>query len=276
MRKFIKVANDPHEYKIAKFLIGFVFQGIYSFTPEDYRELMPLLENNDDLLQKLELQGLSDRKIVDQIYHLIQQIINKAQSIILSKKPELIENLSKKIEPKLYELEQLLYQDVRSQEFLERSQTFTPLPDPDNIPKTDKDYRDVFNMPWRDVMRNVRTNSSKKFVKTSLLETKERNEPKEQQLEEVRKNLHSNIFQDLKKFHKVNENHIEQKLTEKHTGSYDTFFEDLLDKCGLYARKNQNNDKSLGFMVDTTNKGVDLDFVQKQLEKRRYNINGPK
>ena len=270
MSKFIKVANDPHEYKIAKFLIGFVFQGIYSFTPEDYRELMPLLENNDDLLQKIDSQNITDRKIIDQIYHLFQQIINKAQSIILSKKPELEENLSKKIEPKLKELEHWLYQilsdNVKNQKFLENLEAV----------RKDKSNPDVFNMPWRDVLKHVRTNSSKKFVKTSLLETKERNEPKEQQLEEVRKNLHSNIFQDLKKFHKVNENHIEQKLTEKHTGSYDTFFEDLLDKCGLYARKNQNNDKSLGFMVDTTNKGVDLDFVQKQLEKRRYNINGPK
>lgn len=109
----------------------------------------------------------------------------------------------------------------------------------------------------------------KKFIKVALLQQKERLEEQEIQLEEVRTNQSSNLFTDLQKFHKVNENHIEQQLESKRTDSYDEFFENLLDKAGLYSRKNQNNNQSLGFMIDSVNKGVDENFIEKQLENKR-------
>lgn len=110
----------------------------------------------------------------------------------------------------------------------------------------------------------------KKFIKVALLEQKERLEQQEIQLEETRKNSPSNLFSDLQKFHKVDENHIETQLENKRTDSYDEFFENLLDKAGLYSRKNQDGNKSLGFMIDSVNKGVDENFIEKQLQKRRY------
>ena len=111
----------------------------------------------------------------------------------------------------------------------------------------------------------------KKFIKVALLQEKERLEQKETQLEEVRTNQSSNIFNELQNSHNVNENHIEIKLEPQRTDSYDEFFENLLDKAGLYSRKHQENNQSLGFMIDTVNKGVDENFIEQQLEKRRHN-----
>lgn len=110
----------------------------------------------------------------------------------------------------------------------------------------------------------------KKFIKVALLEEKERLEHQEIQLEETRTNSSSNLFLDLQKFHKVDENHIEIQLEKKRTDSYDEFFENLLDKAGLYSRKNSDENKSLGFMIDSVNKGVDENFIEKQLEKKRF------
>jgi hypothetical protein len=110
----------------------------------------------------------------------------------------------------------------------------------------------------------------KKFVKVALLEQKQRLDAQEIQLEEVRTNKTYNSLSDgLAKFHKVNENHIEKQLEKNRTGSYDEFFENLLDEAGLYSRKNNKNDKPLGFMVDHTTKGVVETFIEQQLDKKR-------
>lgn len=112
----------------------------------------------------------------------------------------------------------------------------------------------------------------KKFVKVALLDVKERTDAQEIQLEEVRTDKTYNSLNDgLAKFHKVNEDHIEKQLEKNRTGSYDEFFEKLLDEAGLYSRKNSANDKPLGFMIDTVTKGVDQNFIEKQLKSRRVN-----
>ena len=112
----------------------------------------------------------------------------------------------------------------------------------------------------------------KKFVKVALLDVKERTDAQEIQLDEVRTDKTYNSLSDgLAKFHKVSEDHIENQLEKNRTGSYDEFFEKLLDEAGLYSRKNSANDKPLVFMIDTVTKGVDQNFIEKQLKSRRVN-----
>ena len=52
--------------------------------------------------------------------------------------------------------------------------------------------------------------------------------------------------------------------------SFNYFFEDLLDKAGLYSRKG-SYDQPLGFMVESTNKGVDERHIQDKLKSRHTN-----
>ena len=110
-----------------------------------------------------------------------------------------------------------------------------------------------------------------KFIKTALLQTKERMEPQEEQLDEVRTGeTYENLNDALSKSHDEVTKHIEERLQKLHHGEYDDFFEDLLNKAGLYSRKGAY-DKPLGFMVDTTNKGVDERHIQEKLKSRHTN-----
>ncbi len=110
-----------------------------------------------------------------------------------------------------------------------------------------------------------------KFIKTALLQTKERMDTQEEQLEEVRTGDSYETLQDgLNKHHDEVTTHLQERLQKLHQNEYDEFFEDLLDKAGLYSRKG-SYDQPLGFMVDSTNKGVDERHIQKQLKSRHTN-----
>jgi len=110
-----------------------------------------------------------------------------------------------------------------------------------------------------------------KFIKTALLQQKERMNSKEEQLEEVRTGEPTETKQDgLNKQHNEVTEHIQDRLKKLHHNEYDEFFEDLLDKAGLYSRKG-SYDKPLGFMVDSTNKGVDERHIQQKLKSRHTN-----
>jgi hypothetical protein len=110
----------------------------------------------------------------------------------------------------------------------------------------------------------------KKFIKVALLQQKERLQEQELQLDEVRTGeSYSSLSDGLEQSHKVIEEHIELQLAKKHSDPYDEFFESLLDKAGLYSRKNDKGEKTLGFMVDSTNKGIDERFIQEQLDSKR-------
>jgi hypothetical protein len=110
-----------------------------------------------------------------------------------------------------------------------------------------------------------------KFIKTALLQQKERMENQEEQLEEVRTGESYETLQDgLNKQHNEVTKHIEDRLKKLHHDEYDEFFEDLLDKAGLYSRKG-SYDQPLGFMVESTNKGVDERHIQEKLKSRHTN-----
>jgi hypothetical protein len=109
-----------------------------------------------------------------------------------------------------------------------------------------------------------------KFIKVALLKQKERFEQQELQLEEVRTGeSYTSLSEGLEKSHKVIEEHIELQLAKKHSDPYDVAFEELLDKAGLYSRKNNKDDKPLAFMVDSNNKGIDERFIEEQLNIKR-------
>lgn len=110
-----------------------------------------------------------------------------------------------------------------------------------------------------------------KFIKTALLQSKERMEPQEEQLNEVRTGeTYESLNDGLSEAHNEVTKHIEKRLQKLHQNEYDEFFEDLLDKAGLYSRKG-SYDKPLGFMVDSTNKGVDERHIQEKLKSRHTN-----
>ena len=110
-----------------------------------------------------------------------------------------------------------------------------------------------------------------KFIKTALLQQKERMETQEEQLDEVRTGeTYSSLSDALSQQHHEINQHIENRLKKLHHSETDEFFEDLLDKAGLYSRKG-SYDQPLGFMVDSTNKGVDERHIQEKLKSRHTN-----
>ena len=110
-----------------------------------------------------------------------------------------------------------------------------------------------------------------KFIKTALLKQKERMEPQEEQLNEVRTGeTYQSLNDALSDSHEEVTKHIQERLQKLHHGEYDDFFEDLLNKAGLYSRKG-SYDQPLGFMVESTNKGVDERHIQDKLKSRHTN-----
>lgn len=108
-----------------------------------------------------------------------------------------------------------------------------------------------------------------KFVKTALLKVKERNEPQEQQLEEVRTDTaYKSLNDGLEKSHTNLETSLTDRLEAHYKKTYEKFYEELLDDAGLYSRKD-SYDKPLGFMVDTNNKGVNEETLEKQLKSKK-------
>ncbi len=111
----------------------------------------------------------------------------------------------------------------------------------------------------------------KKFIKTALLDVKERTEPKEIQLDEVRTDTpYTSLNDGLKKSHTNTESSLTDRLEQHYQKSYEKFYEDLLDDAGLYKRKG-SYDQPLGFMVDSCHKGVDEKHIQEKLKKRHTN-----
>ena len=112
----------------------------------------------------------------------------------------------------------------------------------------------------------------KKFIKVALLENKERLDAQEIQLEEVRTNkTYSSINDALEQQHKNINKSITESLNKKFNDPDNEFFENLLDQAGLYSRQYNKNNKTLGFMVDSTNKGVDERHIQEKLKERHTN-----
>lgn len=108
-----------------------------------------------------------------------------------------------------------------------------------------------------------------KFIKTALLKVKERNEPQETQLDEVRTDVPYETLNDgLEKSHTNLETSLSDRLEAHYKKTYEKFYEELLDDAGLYSRKG-SYEKPLGFMVDTNNIGVNEETLEKQLKSKR-------
>ena len=112
------------------------------------------------------------------------------------------------------------------------------------------------------------------FVKTALLDVKERDGSRQEQLEEVRTGEpYDNLFDGVKsKNTGVDENVREIQLKPKQTGaSQDAVREILLGDAGLYGRRVKDEEvrKSLTELVDEVNHGVPSEILQKQLSNHR-------
>jgi ssDNA-binding Zn-finger/Zn-ribbon topoisomerase 1 len=112
------------------------------------------------------------------------------------------------------------------------------------------------------------------FVKTALLDVKERDGSRQEQLEEVRTGEpYDNLFDGVKsKNTGVDENVREIQLKPKQTGaSQDAVREILLGDAGLYGRRVKDEEvrKSLTELVDEVNHGVPSEVLQKQLSNHR-------
>jgi len=115
-----------------------------------------------------------------------------------------------------------------------------------------------------------------KFVKTALLDVKERLEDRNTQLDEVRSGEGyegQSIYDAISAQHKP-ENNVtrEESLKDKRTGKgADDVKEKLLADAGLYGRKVKNEDvmKSLFTLIDEVNKGVPTEVIEKRLQECR-------
>ena len=115
-----------------------------------------------------------------------------------------------------------------------------------------------------------------KFVRTALLDVKERLEDRNTQLDEVRsgegyegKSRYDALSEQHKPEHDVTR---EESLRDKRTGKgADDVKEKLLADAGLYGRKVKNEDvmKSLFTLIDEVNKGVPTEVLEKRLQECR-------
>jgi hypothetical protein len=112
------------------------------------------------------------------------------------------------------------------------------------------------------------------FVKTALLDVKERLDDREKQLDEVRSGESYNDLQDgvrSKNTGAVNEVK-EKQLAPKQTGaSQDAVREILLGDAGLYGRRVKDEEvrKTLHQLVEEVNHGVPTEVLEKQLSNHR-------
>ena len=108
------------------------------------------------------------------------------------------------------------------------------------------------------------------FVKTALLDVKDRDGSRQEQLDEVRKGeSYDNLVDGVKsKNTGVDENVREVQLKSKHTGAgQDAVKEILLGDAGLYGRRVKDEEvcKSLTELVDEVTHGVPTEVLEKQL-----------
>ena len=111
-----------------------------------------------------------------------------------------------------------------------------------------------------------------KFIKTALLEQKERLEQQEVQLEEVRKGeLYKSLQDGLSKHHKtIDPKNFEDLFSSVRKGNPSDPIEVQLAKKGLYSHKNIEQDKTFTEILEEIEKGFPEDIIETQLEPRRY------
>lgn len=111
-----------------------------------------------------------------------------------------------------------------------------------------------------------------KFIKTALLQQKERLEQQELQLEEVRKGeLYKSLHDGLRKDHKeINPKNFEDLFSSVRKGNPSDPIEIQLSKKGLYSHKNIEQDKTFTEILEEIEKGFPEEIIEIQLEPRRY------
>lgn len=111
-----------------------------------------------------------------------------------------------------------------------------------------------------------------KFIKTALLQQKERLEQQEVQLEEVRKGeLYTSLQEGLSKQHKqIDPKNFEDLFSSVRKGNPSDPIEIQLAKKGLYSHKNIDTDKTFTEILEEIEKGFSEDIIEIQLEPRRY------
>jgi hypothetical protein len=112
------------------------------------------------------------------------------------------------------------------------------------------------------------------FVKTALLDVKERDGSRQEQLEEVRSGMpYENLQDGVKSKNTGTVNEVREKQLEpKQTGaSQDAVREILLGNAGLYGRRVKDEEvlKSLTELVDQVTHGVPAEILEKQLSNHR-------
>jgi hypothetical protein len=112
------------------------------------------------------------------------------------------------------------------------------------------------------------------FVKTALLDVKERLDDRESQLNEVRSGeSYDNLYEGVKSKNTGSVNEVKDKqLAPKQTGeSQDAVKEILLGDAGLYGRRVKDEEvrKSLTQLVDEVTHGVPTEVLEKQLSNHR-------
>ena len=112
----------------------------------------------------------------------------------------------------------------------------------------------------------------RKFIKTALLQQKERLEQQEVQLEEVRKGeLYKSLHDGLRKDHKeIDPKNFEDLFSSVRKGNPSDPIEIQLSKKGLYSHKNIEQDKTFTEILEEIEKGFPEEFIEIQLEPRRY------
>jgi len=111
-----------------------------------------------------------------------------------------------------------------------------------------------------------------KFIKTALLEQKERLEQQEVQLEEVRKGeLYKSLHDGLRKDHKeIDPKNFEDLFSSVRKGNPSDPIEIQLAKKGLYSHKNIEQEKTFTEILEEIEKGFPEEIIEIQLEPRRY------
>ena len=110
-----------------------------------------------------------------------------------------------------------------------------------------------------------------KFIKTALLQQKERLEQQEIQLEEVRKGqLYKSLHDGLRKDHKeINPKDFEDLFSSVRKGNPSDPIEIQLSKAGLYSHKNvEQTEKSFTEILEEIEKGFPQEILEHQLDPR--------
>ena len=110
-----------------------------------------------------------------------------------------------------------------------------------------------------------------KFIKTALLQQKERLEQQEIQLEEVRKGeLYKSLHDGLRKDHKeINPKNFEDLFSSVRKGNPSDPLEIQLQNAGLYSHKNNVEEKSFTEILEEIEKGFPQEILEHQLDPRR-------